>query len=64
MKMTIKWRWKSKINHIDREIVYIKSVSVWSCLFVLSNTEAIYETQFMKKLSNTKAELKNALLIK
>ena len=41
-------------------IVNIKTVSV----YVLSNTQAISEAQFMKKLSNTEAELKKALLIK
>ena len=35
---------------------------VW--LYVLSNTQATFEAQFMKKLSNTQAALKKALLVK
>ena len=31
---------------------------------VLSNTSAIFKAQFMKELSNTKAELQKALFIK
>ena len=30
----------------------------------MSNTQAPFKAQFIKKLSNTEAELKNALLIK
>ena len=33
-------------------------------VYVLSNTQATFEAQFMKKLSNLDAELKKALLIK
>ena len=33
-------------------------------MYVLSNTSAAVEAQFMKKLSNTEPELKKALLIK
>ena len=36
----------------------IKGFSVWWCLYVLSNTHATFEAQFMKKLNNTKAEWK------
>ena len=39
-------------------LVNIRSVSVWFCVYILSNTEATFETQFMKKLSNTEAKLK------
>ena len=49
---------------MDTNIINIKSVSVWWCFYVLSNTSATFEAQFMKKLSNTEAELKKALLIK
>ena len=45
-------------------LVNIRSVSVWFCVYILSNTEATFETQFMKKLSNTEAKLKKALLMK
>ena len=47
---------------MDTNIVNIKRASV--CLYVVSNTEATYEAQFMKKLSNTEAELKKELLMK
>ena len=33
-------------------------------LYVLSNTQATFEAQFMKKLSNTGDELKKVLFIK
>ena len=44
----------------------MKCVSVQRWLYVLSNTLATLEAQFMKKVSNTTAELKKkkALLIK
>ena len=58
-----------KIDHTDPtqidlnlDIVNIKSVSIWCCLFVLSNTSAIYEPQFMKKLSDNVARLKKRCL--
>ena len=41
---------------MDKNVVNIKYVSVWWCLYVLSNTEATFEAQFMEKLSNTEAE--------
>ena len=50
--------------NVDTNLVNIKSVSVWWCLYVLSNTEATFEAQFMKKLGNTEADLKKALLLK
>ena len=43
---------------MSTNIVNIKSVSVWWCLNVLSNTQATFEAQLMKKLSITDAELK------
>ena len=45
---------------MDKNVLNIKYVSVWWCLYVLSNTEATFEAQFMKKLSNTEAELKKS----
>ena len=45
---------------MDKNVVNIKYVSAWWCLYVLSNTEATFEAQFMKKLSNTEAELKKS----
>ena len=38
-------------------IANIKSVSVWRCLYILRNTWATFEPQFMKQFSNTDAEL-------
>ena len=43
---------------MDTNIVNIKSVLVSLCFHVLSNTLATFGAQFMKKLSNTEAELK------
>ena len=43
---------------MDTNIVNKKSVSVWWYLYVLSNTQATPEAQFMQKLSNTEGELK------
>ena len=45
-------------------LVNIRSVSVWFCVYILSNTEATFETQFMKKLSNTEAKLKKNIAYK
>ena len=42
----------------------MKRVSVRQCLYVISNAEAIFESQLIKKLSNSEAESKKALLIK
>ena len=41
------------------------SLSIMSiiCIYVLSNTYATFEAQFMKNLSSTEAQLKKALLI-
>ena len=53
----------AKINLVlDKDIntVNKKSVSVWWCFYVLSNTEA----QFIKKLTNTEAELKKYVAYK
>ena len=46
---------------MDRGIVYIKSASIRLCLYVLSDTSATFEVQFMKKLSNIEAELKKSV---
>ena len=44
-------RYNPKIKgHILKNIVNIKSVSVWSCLYVLSNIYTTFEAQFMKKV--------------
>ena len=69
--MLERWRWEWKKDHInmakinlvlDKDIntVNKKSVSVWWCFYVLSNTEA----QFIKKLTNTEAELKKYVAYK
>ena len=45
---------------MDTNTANEKSVSV--CFYVLSNTEATFEAQFMEKLSNTEAELKKSVV--
>ena len=54
-------RLRSRHGHKYTKYKYV-SVKWW--LYVLSNTKATFEAQFMKKFSKTKAELKKALLIK
>ena len=49
---------------MDTNIANIKSFFVSWCLYVLSNNYAKFEAQFMKKLSNTKTELKKSLAYK
>ena len=46
---------------MDTNIVNKKSVSVWWYLYVLRNTQATFEAQFMQKLSNTEGELKKSV---
>ena len=43
---------------------YSKYKKCHRCLNVLSNTYATFQAQFVKKLSNADAELKEAVLIK
>ena len=45
-------------------IVNKRSVSVRWCLYVLSNTQATFAAQFIKKLSNTETELKKSFAYK
>ena len=45
----------------ERKLVNIKSVLVWWCLYVLSNTYETFEAQFIKKLNNAEAELKKSV---
>ena len=49
---------------IDTNIVNIKSVSSRWWLYILSNNYATIEAQFMKKFSNTEAELKKSVAYK
>ena len=49
---------------MEINIVNIKSVSVWWCFYVLRKTWATFEAEFMKKLSNTEAELKKSIAYK
>ena len=49
---------------MDTNVVNIKTVSLRWCLYVLGNSRATYEAKFMKKLSNTKAELKKTIAYK
>ena len=46
---------------MDTNIMNINSVSVWWYFDVLSNTSVTFAAQFMKKLSNTEAELKKSV---
>ena len=39
-------------------IINIRIISVWLDLYVLRNTQATFEVQFMRKLSNAEADLK------
>ena len=68
-KFNDKRKWKWKIDHTGQGHVHkytnnTKNVSVWCCLYILSNTSATSDTQFMKKLSNTEAELKKDIAFK
>ena len=47
----------------SRHKVNIRIISVWWCLYVLSNTQATFEAQFMRKLSNAEADLKRKALV-
>ena len=40
----------------------IQSVSVRQCLYLISNNEATFKAQFIKKLSNTEADLKKGVV--
>ena len=57
-KQNIKIQHKIDLRlHVDTNILIIKYVSVQWCSYVLSDTLVTFESQFMKKLSNTEAEL-------
>ena len=61
-----KWKWKidhTVQGHVRKYTNNTKNVSVWCCLYILSTTSATSDTQFMKKLSNTEAELKKKTLL-
>ena len=49
---------------MDTNTVNIRSVSIWQCWYVLSNTESTLDPQFIRKLSNTEAELKKSVAYK
>ena len=55
---------RPKPRHKHRYANNVKSVSVWWCLCILSNTWGTFEAQFIKKLSNTEAELKKKRYLK
>ena len=61
MKMKMKMLLINKTNRRRRrhrhKYTKYKRVAVRSCLYVISNTEATFEAQFIKKLSNTEAKL-------
>ena len=64
--MKIKVKNRSHIYDVNsprsRQVVNIRSDSVWSHLHALSNTYATFEAQFMRKLSNTEAQLKKPVV--
>ena len=69
----MKMKMKNRLHRYDKidlgldmgtNIENIKIVSVWWCLSLLSNTSATSEAKFMKKLSNTEAELKKSVAYK
>ena len=72
MKTKIKMKQRShkyginKLNSIHGQIysINIKTVSLWWCLHVLSNTKATFEAQFIKKLRNTEAKLNKSVTYK
>ena len=53
---------KPKPRHEHRYANNMKSASVWWCLCILSNTWGTFGAQFIKKLSNTEAELKKSVI--
>ena len=61
---------KSRLHRHDinsprsRHIVNIRIISVWLCTYVLSNTKPTFEVQFMRKLSNTEADVKKSVSYK
>ena len=58
MKMKNKSHRHDINNTSSRHMVNIRIISVWCCLYVLRNTQAIFDVQFMRKLSNAEADLK------
>ena len=63
----MKKRWKWKKNHLgmtkikvgqDMDTNTVNIRHVWWCLYVLSNTLATLEAQFMRNLSSIEVELK------
>ena len=62
-----KWLYTTKTDlcfDMGTNIVNIRSVSVWWCFYITPNTQATLEAQFIKKLSNTEAELKKRVAYK
>ena len=55
--------YKPNSRHGPTNSKYKKCLSIMM-LYALSNTETTFESQFMKNLNNTEAELKEVLLIK
>ena len=68
VKMKMKIKNRPHIHDINsprsRHIVNIRSVSVWGCLYISSNTYAAFEAQFMRKLSNIEVEFKKDVAYK
>ena len=49
---------------MDTDLANIRRLSVTWCLYVLSNTEATFEAQFVNKVSNTETRLKKIVAYK
>ena len=49
---------------MDANTVNIRTISVWWGIYVLCNTWARLGAEFMRKLSNTEAELKKSVAYK
>ena len=54
---------RSRSRH-EHNILDIKRVSVWWCLYAFSNTQATFDAQFMRKSSNTEAEMIQSIAYK
>ena len=55
---------RPRFRHGHKYRTYKKCLSIMMLIYILSNTYAAYEAQFMKKLSNTETELKKNVAYK
>ena len=49
---------------MDTNVLNIKSASVRLSLYILNNTQATFEVQFMRKLMNSEARLEKSVAYK